>query len=112
MGGGGEWVSRWGLGAGAEVGYLGARSFGSGFGTFSPSASYHFLKRGKWDPFAAGGYTLGFRNGTINMFHFGGGTNYWFSNRVGLKLEFRDHVYSPGRAAVHFWGFRFGATFR
>ncbi|MDX2149696.1 MAG: hypothetical protein SFV54_03105 [Bryobacteraceae bacterium] len=113
LGGGGEWVSRIGLGAGAELGYLaGTNSLGNGFGTASLTGSYHFLRRGKWDPFAAAGYTLGFRSGTLNMFHFGGGTNYWFSRRAGLKLEFRDHVFSPGPANVHFWGFRFGATFR
>jgi hypothetical protein len=32
--------------------------------------------------------------------------------KVGLRLEFRDHVWSEDGDAVHFWGVRFGVTFR
>ncbi len=112
---GGEALVYKGLGVGGEIGYLGpARSLGEGFGVFSPDVSYHFLnasKSGKVVPFVTGGYSLLFRSGVANAVNFGGGVNYWFKDRVGLRLEFRDHI--PAHSELsHFYGFRIGLTFR
>jgi hypothetical protein len=115
VGGGGEHVFGPGIGIGAELGAVGPwRNYRSAIGMFSVNGSYHFLRdRRKIDPFAGGGYTLGFRSGSINLGNFGGGLNYWFGDRIGLRVEFRDHVYASGRSPdVHYWGFRFGITFR
>jgi hypothetical protein len=37
-----------------------------------------------------------------------GGVNYWFRERMGLRLEFRDHGTAHGRLGL---GFRAGLTF-
>lgn len=113
FGGGGEGLLYKGLGVGAEVGYLGPTAgLGDGFGLFSVNGSYHVLPKneGKVAPFVTAGYSLSFRSGTANLFNFGGGINYWISKRVGLRLEFRDHVWFEG--PIHYWGFRIGVAFR
>lgn len=112
---GGEGLVYKGLGVGGEIGYLGAtRSLNEGFGVLSPDVSYHFLnasKSGKLVPFVTGGYSLLFRSGVAHAGNFGGGVSYWFKDRVGLRLEFRDHV--PAHADLgHFFGFRIGLAFR
>ena len=115
IGGGGERLIYRGLGAGAEVSYLGTvRGLRDGFGVFSPNVSYHFLsatKSGKWVPFVTGGYTLYFRSGVAHGFNFGGGVNYWFKERVGLRFEARDQVFANNGAA-HLVSLRAGISFR
>jgi hypothetical protein len=115
FGGGGEALVYKGLGLGGEVGYLVPwRSMGDGMGTFSPDVSYHIRPRSgeqKLVPFVTGGYTLFFRSGTANGFNFGGGANYWFREHLGLRLEFRDNVWTT-YATVHWLGFRVGLAFR
>ncbi|MEO8658528.1 MAG: hypothetical protein ABI693_08665 [Bryobacteraceae bacterium] len=110
-GGGGEAILWKGLGAGAEVGGMGPTQYLSeSFGVFSANGYYHLLrgKHRKLDPFVTGGYTLFFREGAASLGNFGAGVNYWFSKHVGLRTEFRDHVYITD----HYWGFRFGVAFR
>ncbi len=105
-----------GIGVGAEIGAISPWDCFSDCvtGMFSPNVSYHFLRGAdrRADPFVTAGYTLMFRNGTANLFNFGGGTNYWFARRFGLRAEFRDHVYFNGNSNAHFWGVRFGLAFR
>jgi hypothetical protein len=112
---GGEGLLHKGLGVGGEIGYLTpARSFDSGFGIFSANGSYHFTQAtasGKVVPFVTGGYSLFFRDGHANGFNAGGGVNYWFRERLGVRLEFRDQVVTEGRE-VHYLGFRVGLAFR
>ena len=104
-----------GLGANVELGALGPRrNFGDGvMGVLSPGATYHFRSGAEQrvDPFVAGGYSLFFRSGHGNLGYFGGGMNYWFADKVGLRVELRDHV-NRGGSTVHFWGVRFGVAFR
>lgn len=115
FGGGGEAFIKGGLSAGGDIGgYTPAKSFDEGFGILSANAGYHFLKAsksGKVVPFVNGGYSLFFRSDTANGINFGGGVNYWFKDRLGLRVEIRDHVVveSPD---THFVGFRFGLLFR
>lgn len=114
FGGGGEGLIKGGFSVGAEIGgYTPARDFGDGFGILSAGAGYHFLKAsksGKVVPFVNGGYSLFFRSGVDNGIHFGGGVNYWFKERIGLRFEIRDHVPVPSNA--HIVGFRVGLSFR
>ena len=116
FGGGGEGLVYKGLGVGGEIGYgTPWQSFSSGLGVFSANGSYHFLPRqrdAKVVPFVTGGYTLFFRSGAANLFNFGGGINYWFREGVGLRLEFRDHVWPSSDQTGHYWGFRIGLAFR
>jgi hypothetical protein len=103
------------LGAGAELGYLFPRqAAGDGFGILSTNGFYRFTNSPslqKVTPFVTAGYSLGFREGTINMANFGGGLDYWVRDRMGLRLEVRDHVW-PGDPAAHFLMFRVGLVGR
>jgi hypothetical protein len=121
VGGGGEVLLFKGLGIGSEVGAMG--TLGEGVGVFSIDPSYHFRRassKSKLVPFVEGGYTRTFANNDplppSNLFNFGGGIHYWAFKRVGLRLEFRDHVhfrigYSSG-FADHYWGLRIGLALR
>ncbi len=112
IGGGAEGTFYKGLGAGIDVGYLFPTSaFSAGFGTLSPGVLYQFSPKRRTVPFVTGGYTLGFRDGAMNMIHFGGGATYWFSERVGLRVEVRDHM--PTQSTdYHYLVVRFGITGR
>lgn len=116
VGGGGEALVKDAFGIGAEIGYLMPTDAASdGIGMLSLNAAYHFLPGRpvrRVRPFVSGGYTLGFRGGHANLFNVGGGVDVWLKRRVGLRLEVRDHVYTPGNHSAHFWGARFGITFR
>ena len=95
FGTGGEFNIYRGLGMGVEIGYLTPmKNMGSGIGVFSANGLYSFSTdlSSKIVPFVTAGYSLLFRSGYANAFNFGGGAHYWFSDRVGLRFEVRDHV--------------------
>lgn len=111
--GGGEGLLYKGFGMGAEVGYLAPfQGAGDGFGILSVNPSYHFRGSGsgRLVPFVTGGFSLGFRNGAAGGGNFGGGVQYWMKDHVGLRLEFRDHIFSSD--TPHFYQFRVGLSFR
>jgi len=117
LGGGGEGFFIKNLGLGADVGYLAPfETFSDGIGTFSPNIVARFRAKSdvnRVEPFVTGGYTLFFREGTVNGINFGGGANWWFKDRVGLRFEVRDNMMMPSLdAKTHFVGFRIGLTFR
>ena len=115
-GGGGERLVYRGVGLGAELGNVTPiGEFGNNLGIFSANTSYNFGARDssrKTIPFVTGGYSLKFRDdedsgGGVNV---GAGVQYWATNRVGLRLEFRDHHFFKG--VLNFYGVRLGVTFR
>jgi len=110
--GGGEGLVYKGLGLGAEIGYLAPfRDGGDGLGIASPDISYHFSRESKLVPFVTGGYSLAFRSGVNSSGgNFGGGVQYWMKDRVALRVEFRDHVFSSD--SPHLFQFRVGLAFR
>jgi len=124
VGGGGEVLLFRGIGVGGELGVMGRP--GEGEGVLSVGPSYHFLhafQKSKIDPFVQGGYTGTFEGtdpiegGRGNLFNFGGGMNYWFFKRVGLRLDFRDYVhhrsfFPAGGATDQNWDVRIGMTVR
>jgi len=124
VGGGGEVLLFRGIGVGGELGAMGRP--GEGEGVLSVGPSYHFLhafRKSKIDPFVQGGYTGTFEGdapipgGSGNLFNFGGGMNYWFFKRVGLRLDFRDYVhhksfFPAGGSTDQYWGVRVGLTVR
>lgn len=114
VGGGGEGLVYKGLGLGAEVGYLSPfEDLADGIGILSTNVSYHFVKprsNQKLIPFVTGGFSLAFRNGASGGGNFGGGVQYWVRPRLGLRFEFRDHIFSSDTA--HLYGFRVGLSFR
>ena len=113
-GAGGEGLLYKGLGLGAEVVYVGPlQRLNEGFGILSTDVSYHFVRRPsnqKLVPFITGGYSMGFRSGVIGGGNIGGGVQYWVQPHLGLRLEFRDHIFSSD--SPHFYAFRFGVSFR
>jgi hypothetical protein len=112
---GGEGLISGGLGVGIELGgFSRAEEFRDGFGVLSPNVSYHFLHASesrKLVPFVTGGYSLFFASGTANGVNVGGGVNYWFKERIGLRVEVRDYVAIPSDG-FNLIGIRFGLTFR
>lgn len=115
VGAGGEGLLYKGLGIGAEAGYLYPKSdFGSGFGMASVNGSYHFVDSDgdrKVVPFATAGYSRAFGNASGNLWNVGGGVNWWMRDRLGLRLEVRDHV-TADTPRAHFWQFRVALAFR
>jgi hypothetical protein len=109
-GGGAEFIAQNGLGAGAEIGYLTPWSNGSnGVGVMSLNGLYRFGANQKTMPFFTGGYSLGFRSQAAHFGNVGGGITYWFAERTGLRLEFRDNIRD---FSTHWLIFRVGIAFR
>ena len=115
IGGGGEGLVYKGLGVGGEIGYLGsADGLRDGIGILSTNISYHFTKATKsrkFAPFVTSGYSMLFRGSAVNAVNIGGGANWWFKDRIGLRLELRDHIPLQS-ASFHFFGVRIGLAFR
>jgi hypothetical protein len=113
-GGGGEGLIYKGFGLGAEVGYISPfRSIGNGVGILSTNVAYHFVNASsdqKLVPFVTGGFSLAFRGGSSGGGNFGGGVQYWMRPHVGLRFEFRDHLFSSD--SPHLYGFRVGVSFK
>jgi hypothetical protein len=115
IGGGGEGLVYKGLGVGGEIGYVDSvEGLRDGFGVLSTDISYHFTKATKsrkFAPFVTSGYSMLFRRSAVNSVSIGGGANWWFKDRIGLRLELRDHI--PLRfESIHFFGVRIGLAFR
>lgn len=111
LGGGGEGLVYKGLGVGAEIGYIfPIEQPQSGVGLFSSNLAYHFGRERKVAPFVTGGYSLIFRESAAHGGNFGGGVQYWTGDRVGLRFEFRDHIFSSD--APHAVTFRVGISIR
>jgi hypothetical protein len=115
IGGGGKFVSKSGLGAGAELGVVGPKDnyADSVFALFSLNGYYDFKPSGNVVPFVTGGYSRSFGHGSgANWGNFGGGVNYWFAKKAGMLLEFRDHLHRTNGVTLQLWTARFGITFR
>ena len=100
-----------GLAAGAEAGVLGAIRGSDPLGLLSLDGSYHFSRQRKIVPFLCAGYSVIGGNGRRSLVNLGGGINWWFRERHGFRLEFRDHIYADG-SSRHLLGFRVGYSFR
>jgi hypothetical protein len=115
FGGGGEFDLYKGLGLSLDLGYMApSRGLQEGIGIFSPNGRYAFRHSAdsKLIPYITAGYSLLFRRDTANAFNYGGGVDYWFAEKVGLKVEFRDHVLTQCRDHCHAYQIRGGFSFR
>ncbi len=108
-----------GVGVNLELGALAPRDrFSDGVGVFSPGGVYYFRrdKEARLQPFVNGGYSLMFKwEGHENLWYAGGGVNYWLTRKIGLRFDFRDHVYPApcaGCGATQFWDVRAALTLR
>ncbi len=111
VGGGGEALLYKGLGLGAEMGVLWALRGSEPLGLFSVDGSYHFSRQRKFSPFLVGGYSVTSGEGTRNLVNYGGGVHYWFREKMGIRLEFRDHLYTDGTER-HILSFRIAFALR
>ncbi len=112
IGGGGEFVAAGLIGVGGELGALThSGSFRDTLGVLSINGYGHIPTKGRIDPYVTGGYSLFFRSGTASGGNFGVGVHMRVLAKLGLKLEFRDHVISSGSRTNHWWQGRVGVTF-
>ena len=102
---------------GGEFGLL-ANADGGMFVT-SVNGVFHFVPsvvtpiKSRISPFASGGYTrLSSGEGAFDAWNLGGGADLWLKPRVGLRVEFRDHIRPDGRGGVQYWAYRVGVVFR
>jgi hypothetical protein len=115
--GGGEVLAARRVGAGGEFGLIAGP--GGGLWVTSANAVYHFVPSGRpaadarVSPFVTGGYTrMRSGEGGFDGWNAGAGADIWLKPRVGLRLEFRDHVRPDSRGTVYYWSFRAGIAFR
>lgn len=99
-------------GAGAEFGILA----GGGAPLFVTSINgvFHVVPaRQKLSPFLTGGFThMSSGEGSFRAWNAGAGVDYWIKDRVGVRVEFHDHVRPDPRGTVHYWTFRAGVSVR
>ncbi|HSL20014.1 MAG TPA: hypothetical protein VK886_00665 [Vicinamibacterales bacterium] len=115
FGGGIEAITWKNLGAAVEFGWIGPMTgLDYGVALFSFDGTYHFAgapQRHRLTPFVVGGYSVWFRSDYGQLLNFGVGANYWLSDRMALRLEFRDHMpLERGFRDSHLWGARVGFT--
>ena len=94
--------------AGGEIGGIsqnGAGVLASGNVSVHIPARPHAI-----DPFVTGGFSVGHKGETGLWVNLGGGVNYWFQHRLGVRAEFRG--YPGGYHLNSFAEFRFGIAFR
>lgn len=92
--GGGEALVGGRAGIGGELGVFASSSIG--LLVVSVNGVLHFStnppKRGA-SPFVTGGYTrMGSGEGAFGAWNAGAGVDLWAKDRVGVRIEFRDHV--------------------
>ena len=108
--GGGEALFRGRAGIGGEVGLINNLVLGSVNGVVHlvPSGAGHRLS-----PFVTSGWTrMSSGEGSFDAWNAGGGVDVWTRDRVGFRMEFRDHVRPDTRGTVHYWAIRGGIAFR
>ena len=111
--GGGELLIADRAGVGGEIGFLGTGGIlfmGSANGVLHlvPNRREH-----KASPFVTAGYTrMGNNDSSFDAWNAGVGVDVWAKDRVGVRVEFRDHVRPDDRGIVHYWTIRGGIAFR
>jgi hypothetical protein len=112
--GGGELLLRGRAGVGAELGVFGTSS--SLLYLISPGVVYHFVPSragNRASPFVTGGRGMfGGSDIIFGTWNVGAGVDIWPRDRVGLRLEVRDHIRPDSRGTVHYWTIRGGVAFR
>jgi len=113
--GGGEALVDGRSGVGGECGVLAGS--GSALLAVSVNGVHHVVRartRGL-SPFITGGYTFmgaGYGEGSFSAWNLGAGVDVWAKDRVGVRIDFRDHVRPDSRGTVQYWTVRAGVVFR
>jgi len=86
-------------------------SIGRGAAAVTLNGSYHFLRgKGRFEPFVSGGYgALTNFGDSVSLFNYGGGGQYWFTKRLGVRAEVLSFQHSQYRELT---SIRFGLAFR
>jgi hypothetical protein len=108
--GGGEALFAARVGAAGELGLINNLTLGSVNGVFHvlPSRAEHRLS-----PFVTSGWTrMSSGEGSFDAWNVAAGVDIWPKERVGLRLEFRDHLRPDSRGNVQYWTIRGGLVFR
>ena len=103
VGGGVETVWANGLGFAFDAGYFTGSDFGNGAVSISPAMIYELPVNGRVKPYVRGGGTLlANRSHAGLLWTVGGGVNFWFKERMALKVEIRDSFFAedPGEGLV------------
>ena len=117
VGGGGEGRVTGRFALGGEIGVLKptTNQYAITTAVASVTPAFHFISKDserKFDPFVNGGFSLLVGRGGAIAVHYGGGVNYWIRRRIGLRFEFRHHLWSPESGeVVHLVGVRVGIVF-
>jgi hypothetical protein len=115
VGGGGEVVAADRVGIGGEIGFFDRLIVGSA------NATVHLggVSNAKFSPFVTAGYSrfgIGDGEGAFSAFNVGAGFHYWVADRVGFRMELRDHLRPDDRGTTQsmtqYWSFRAGIVFR
>ena len=111
IGGGGELVVADRVGIGGEFGFFDRLIVGSA------NATVHLggLRDVRVSPFVTGGYSrlgIGDGEGAFSAFNIGAGLHYWAADRIGFRVEFRDHFRPDDRGTTQYWSLRAGIAFR
>jgi hypothetical protein len=111
IGAGGEAVAADHVGLGGEFGFFNRLLVGS------VNATVHLggLSARRFSPFVTAGYSrLGILDGegAFAAFNAGAGFHYWAADRVGFRMEFRDHFRPDDRGTTQYWSVRAGIAFR
>ena len=111
---GGELLVKNRLGVGGEYGIFAGE--GGGFTIASVNGVVHFAPAQRTRgtrPFVSAGYTrLSNGEGAFDAFNVGGGVDIWARERVGVRVEIRDHIRPDDRGDFHYWAIRAGVVFR
>lgn len=114
-GGGGEGgIGRY-LSAGGEAGILAplTNEFAQTVGALAGGVSVHPRGQGNHvDPFISGGVGVLAGGGAAGFIYVGGGVHYWFRPRIGLRIEYRHHLWPNADANIQLAGFRLGIALR
>lgn len=105
------------LGFGGELGLWGPKQhFSDSYGGHFSLNSYYKMditSSKKLVPFMTIGYTRTFGHDSGgNWVNFGGGLDYWFREKMGAMVEFRDHVHRESKITFNLWEIRVGLAFR
>lgn len=115
LGGGAEAIVNDRFGVSGELGMVGPwEQLAASIGAASVNGLVFLNGPGEtFRPYATAGYTLFFRDGTLNLWNAGGGVEWRFGARTGLRFEIRDQIFATGGDDwLHFVGVRAGVVFR